>query len=56
MEVKQLVFKYSEDGTFVGEDLTIPSFPCTEEDLADFYPIQTKVGEFEKLAAQIYLY
>ena len=39
MEVKQFVFKYNADGTWSTEDLTIPSFPCKEEDLEQFYPV-----------------
>ena len=39
MEVKQIVYEYYEDGTFSSETQTIPTLPCTQEDIDMFYPL-----------------
>ena len=40
IEVKQIVFEYYEDGTSLSETQTIPTFPCTQEDIDMFYPLK----------------
>ena len=40
MEIKQLVLYNADNGTWVANEETLPSYPCRQEDLDQFYPLQ----------------
>ena len=49
MEFKQTIYKYNKNGTLDISERLVPTHPCKEEDIANFYPVNVKQKKIESL-------